>query len=75
MRHRFICFFHYLGLWSWQLGVHLYAPAPNIEIHVPFGFFKIGWEVVLDRERISQIRTLGYSQGHWQVVRYDKGDE
>lgn len=72
---RFICFFHYLGLWSWQLGFHIYPRAPNIELHVPFGFLKVGWEVVYDREKLKQIRTVGYQDGHWQVIRYDKDEE
>jgi len=26
-----------------QLGFHICLLSPNIEIHVPFGFFRIGW--------------------------------
>lgn len=74
---RFICFFHYLGLWSWQLGLNVYARAPNLELHVPFGFFKIGWESNIDRVEVEDkyIRTIGFQHGRWQVVRYDEEDE
>jgi len=42
---RFVChFFH--ARWSlWSLGISIDVRSPNIEIHIPFGFFIFGWKV------------------------------
>jgi len=38
----FTAYFYYNGL-NINLGISLCLNQPNIEIHIPFGFFKIGW--------------------------------
>lgn len=40
---RFVCYFHVTGLWHWSIGIHLHLPSPNLELHVPFGFLRVGW--------------------------------
>lgn len=40
---KFIAFFKYLGWWNFSLGFHIDFRAPEIQIHVPTGFFAIGW--------------------------------
>ncbi len=70
MGRRFVCFYHYNGLWYWQLGFHVYLPAPNIEIHVPFGFIRIGWESNYLLDDVKRIKDIGYSKGSWQVRKY-----
>ena len=42
MRRYFVAYFFYNGL-NINLGISLSLTQPNLEIHVPFGFFKIGW--------------------------------
>lgn len=39
----FVCYFHFVGWDCLSLGFHVCLSAPNIEIHVPFGFLRIGW--------------------------------
>jgi len=39
---RLIAYFWFVGWGHLALGVSIYLGAPNIEIHVPFGFFRIG---------------------------------
>ena len=41
-KRHFNCFFWFTGPYI-QLGFHVDPTSPNIEIHVPFGFFKMGW--------------------------------
>lgn len=36
-------FFWFVGWDCISLGLHVSLACPNIEIHVPFGFFKVGW--------------------------------
>lgn len=32
--------------WSLSLGIHVAPRLPNLELHLPFGFVRIGWEGV-----------------------------
>ena len=34
----------WLGFQSVQLGFHVHLGKPNVELHVPFGFLKFGFE-------------------------------
>lgn len=40
---RFVAVWHFLSAKHIQLGFHLHLTSPNIEIHLPFGFIRIGW--------------------------------
>jgi hypothetical protein len=42
-RH-FVCYICYLGWWHISFGVHIHLLSPNIEIHFPGGWARIGWE-------------------------------
>ncbi len=44
----FVSYFHFVGWSCIQLGFHVDVASPNIELHVPFGFFRFGifkWEM------------------------------
>lgn len=41
---KFVAYFHYLGPSHLSLGFHMHLTSPNVEIHVPFGYFRIGWK-------------------------------
>jgi|GEM_PF-3747909 len=45
-RGRFRCYFFFVGWDCLSLGLHVSVWCPNIEIHLPFGFIRIGWESV-----------------------------
>lgn len=38
----FIAYFHFTGWADLSLGIHISLKPLNIEIHVPFGFFRVG---------------------------------
>lgn len=46
-KRRFICFVHY-NPYNISLGISIDWCSPNLEIHFPFGFAKIGWEMNLN---------------------------
>lgn len=49
-RH-FVAYYHFIGLDCISLGLHVCWRRPNIEIHLPFGFIRIGrspWRFVPD---------------------------
>jgi hypothetical protein len=53
---QFVCMFHFVGWSCFSLGFHVDTASPNIELHVPFGFVRIGWQGVYQWRRN---RTLG----------------
>jgi len=63
-RKGFVLFFFFQGWWAIQLGFHLDLQAPNIEIHIPFGFIRIGWDVVRKFKTSGQQRTF-------RIIYYD----
>lgn len=42
MVKRFVAYFYFNGF-HFSLGIHFDWNAPNFELHVPCGFFRIGW--------------------------------
>ena len=44
MKKGFVCYWFFVGWDCISLGFHVCFSLPNIEIHLPFGFFRIGWE-------------------------------
>ena len=39
---RYVCYFHFVEWYCISLGLHLDLRTPNLEIHLPFGFIRIG---------------------------------
>ena len=83
LRRQFVCYFWFNGLANIQLGIHLNLLMPNIEIHVPFGFFRIGWSGVHDHTSSGKDKTLlgygyngaiGYIDKKWNLFRSWKGN-
>ena len=40
---RFVAYFYFVGWDCLNFGVSVCLGLPNIEIHIPFGFIRIGW--------------------------------
>lgn len=38
----YCCYFWFVGLDCLSLGLHICLSAPNVELHIPFGFIRIG---------------------------------
>jgi hypothetical protein len=65
VKHRLpVAYFYFNGWDSIQLGISICWSQPNIEIHVPFGFFRFGWIVDLfdapERHREKRYYQFGY---------------
>lgn len=43
MNKTFVCYFYFVNWSCIGLGFHIDLSLPNIEFHVPFGFFRIGY--------------------------------
>jgi hypothetical protein len=57
VERRFECFFNFLGWWHWSIGIHVDLRHPHIDLHVPFGFGRLGWHRSPTRGRA---RCFGY---------------
>lgn len=42
VKKRFVCFYHFIQFSHINLGLHIDLSLPNIEVHLPFGFIRIG---------------------------------
>jgi hypothetical protein len=40
---KFVAYFYFVGWGALSTGVSVDLSLPNLEIHVPFGFFRLGW--------------------------------
>lgn len=44
LRRQFVAYFYFVAWDSISLGLHFcFWNGPNIEVHLPFGFIRIGW--------------------------------
>lgn len=50
----FVAYFYFQGWDAWSLGFHICPTLPNLEIHLPFGFVRIGWIEAIDVEAIGK---------------------
>lgn len=73
---QFVAIFFFQRFCYLSLGAHVDLSGPNFEIHVPFGFFRVGWvrqETYLKPTKVEEVnaeiesRTYGY-QGEWKNV-------
>lgn len=62
MKKRFVAYYYCNGA-DLSLGISLHFSMPNIEIHLPFGFIRIGWEDG------AGPRNLGADLGHTFLYR------
>jgi len=42
-RRHFSAYFHFTGWSQISIGAHIDVSMPNVEIHLPFGFLRVGW--------------------------------
>jgi len=46
---QFVCYLHFVGFNNINFGISLDWLSPNLEIHLPFCFLRIGWQgITLD---------------------------
>ena len=65
MKRKLVCYFFFVDWSCISLGLHIGLKQPNIEIHLPFGFMRIGWktytedEIILNEDEINK-KCFGY---------------
>lgn len=60
---KFVCYFYFVGWLDLSLGISVGLAQPNLEIHLPFGFIRIGWagEEYGKSKSVSE-RIFGYTR-------------
>ncbi len=53
MKRKFVMFYYFVNWYCISLGISLDFKDPNIEIHLPFGFIKIGWVLSSGKKPIN----------------------
>lgn len=56
----FCAYYYFVGWTHLSLGLHLCLHKPNVEVHLPFGFVRIGWCDLFPQDHRSRRRTFGY---------------
>lgn len=66
---RFVCLFHIVSLFDISLGINLDLKGPFLDLHLPFGFLRVGWQPPnfpgYNDDRIRW-RRWGYSDYEWR---------
>ena len=57
LKRRFIFYWWFVGWSCLSLGIHTDLKIPNIEIHIPFGFIRLGMEIYDIKNKFSIIRS------------------
>jgi hypothetical protein len=57
----FVAIWHFNGWNHLSLGLHVDPMLPNLEIHLPFGFARVGWVCcVRSRQIFDRLPQWGY---------------
>lgn len=65
---QFVCYYFFSGWDCLSLGLHISFFQPNIEIHLPFGFVRVGWVKHWSRrEKAPRIQNhvFGLKERYW----------
>ena len=70
-KRHFVAYYYMISFNHISLGLHIHLSSPNIEIHLPFGFIKIGFVKTIEGlSKVKQTtpkgficRTFGYKGG------------
>ncbi len=63
MTRQFIAIFHFTGWSNIQLGISISIKQPNLEIHVPFGFIRVGWVLTTGQRPINHLQADRHTYG------------
>ncbi len=60
-RKQFVAYWFFVGWDCFSVGCHICFGLPNIEIHLPFGFIRIGWVKAFSvKDLLGKKRPIGY---------------
>jgi len=55
---KFKTIYHFISFYHISLGFHIDFSSPNIEIHLPFSFIKIGWTDTFEKNDIFEFSSF-----------------
>lgn len=59
-RRQFVAYFYFVGWDCINLGVSVCVSLPNIEIHLPFGFLRVGFAKVYLPKAYAELSGLDH---------------
>lgn len=68
LSRQLVCYVWFTGWWDWSLGVHVCWTAPNVELHLPCCFVRVGFAsapLVAYIDDASPRRGVGWDAGRW----------
>jgi hypothetical protein len=75
---KFVCYYNFTSFFHISLGLHMCLNPVNIEIHLPFGYVRIG--IIFIHENINykknkilyNIKTFGYNSEYYTINKIKK---
>lgn len=59
---QFVAYWFFVSWSAISFGVHVDFMCPNLEIHLPFGFFRIGWQGVYTQTKSAKLKSFGITR-------------
>jgi len=57
---KFVCYFHFVSWWDISFGVSIDLVSPHLDIHLPFGFIRVGWSGIWLERMTDHVRSYGW---------------
>lgn len=69
IEQRWVAYFFFVNWTCISFGFHVDVGSPNIEIHLPFGFIRIGRQIKTEYtwEELQDKHPFGY-EGPWKPI-------
>jgi hypothetical protein len=52
-----VAYWHFVSWYFFSIGITVDFESPNIEIHLPFGFFRVGFQITEYPQEISFLES------------------
>lgn len=63
MKMKFVMFYYFVAWHCISFGISFDFKSPNIEIYLPFGFIRIGWNISTGTKPINYLQCQGRTFG------------
>jgi hypothetical protein len=59
---RFVAYFNFVSWYDISLGVSVDLLSPHIDLHLPFGFLRIGWSGIWTTRMVNGCKAYGWDR-------------
>ncbi len=68
MEKIFVAYYYFNNAYNLSLGISIDFKEPNIEIHLPFGFIRVGWHTTYPQMKRFGFITANQAQEEWRSL-------